>query len=102
MRSWEADKSDHPGCYVVLIYDKKLVFNPMNYDDIYVGQSVNVRKRVFSHLKGRGNGNVYYGVKSGCKVYVIIIKCPAKKLNRNEKELIEYLNATASLNMMYR
>ena len=98
-RSWQEDKKDYPGCYVVLIYDKRLIFNPMNYDDIYVGQSVNVRRRVFSHLKGHGNGNVYYGLRSGCRVYVIITKCSRKKLNSREKELIEYFNATASLNM---
>ena len=45
------------------------------------------------------NGNVYYGLKSGCRVYVIIQKCSRKKLNRAEKELIGYFNATASLNM---
>ena len=98
-RSWARYKNDFPGCYVVLIYDKRLVFNPMNYDDIYVGQSVNVRKRVFSHLKGHGNGDVYYGLRSGCKIYVIITKCSRKKLNRTEKELIGHFNATSSLNM---
>lgn len=97
--SWKESKEDFPGCYVILIYDKKLIFNSMNYDDIYVGQSVNVRKRVFSHLMGHGNGNVYYGLKSGCKVYVIIAKCKRKKLNVYERELIEYFHATMSLNM---
>ena len=97
--SWKENKEDYPGCYVILIYDKKLILNPMHYDDIYVGQSVNVRKRVFSHLMGHGNGNVYYGLKSGCRVYVIIIKCRRKKLNQAEKELIDYFDATASLNM---
>ncbi len=97
--SWKEDKSDFPGCYVILIYDKTLIINPMNYDEIYVGQSVNVRKRVFSHLSGRGNGNVYYGLKSGCKIFVIIQKCRKKKLNRAEIELIEYFQATSSLNM---
>ena len=97
-RSWQEDKKDFPGCYVVLIYDKHLIINPMNYDDIYVGQSVNVRHRVFSHLKGHGNGDVYYGLKSGCRIYVIIIKCSKKKLNIYEKELIEHFNATSSLN----
>ena len=71
----------------------------MNYDDIYVGQSVNVRRRVFSHLMGHGNGNVYFGLKSGCKVYIIITKCSRKKLNKAEKDLIAYFNATSSLNM---
>ena len=97
--SWKKDKSDFPGCYVVLIYDRKLVINPMNYDDIYIGQSVNVRKRVFNHLKGHGNGDVYYGLKSGCKVYIVIEKCRKKKLNSAEKELISYYHATESLNM---
>ena len=96
--SWKKSKADFPGCYVVLIYDKKLIVNPMNFDDIYVGQSVNVRQRVFSHFKGHGNGDVYYGLKSGCRVYVIIEKCSKKKLNQAEKELIRYFDATTSLN----
>ena len=99
LESWRLDKSDFPGCYVILIYDRKLILNPMHYDDIYVGQSVNVRKRVFSHLMGHGNGNVYYSLKSGCKVYVLIEKCSRKKLNRNEIDLINYFQATESLNM---
>lgn len=97
--SWKDDKKDFPGCYVILIYDRKLILHPLHYDDIYVGQSVNVRRRVFSHLMGHGNGNVYYGLKSGCKVYVLIQKCRKKKLNQAEKELIAYFHATSSLNM---
>ncbi|MBQ9031619.1 MAG: GIY-YIG nuclease family protein [Parasporobacterium sp.] len=97
--SWHESKEDFPGCYVILIYDKRLIVNPMNYDDIYVGQSVNVRHRVFSHLMGHGNGNVYYGLKSGCRVYLIICKLRRRKLNRAEKELIDYFHATSSLNM---
>ena len=97
--NWQIDKKDYPGCYVILIYDKKLIVNPMNYDDIYVGQSVNVRHRVFSHIMGHGNGNVYYGLKSGCKLYIVITKCRKNKLNDAEKELIRYFNATSSLNM---
>lgn len=98
LEQWKVDKQDFPGCYVMLIYDKKLIFNPMNYDDIYVGQSLNVRKRVFSHICGRGNGNVYYGLKSGCRVYVIIEKCRKKKLNAAEIDLIRYFKSTDSLN----
>lgn len=96
--SWKEDKEDFPGCYVILLYDKKMIFNPMNYDDIYVGQSVHVRHRVFSHLMGHGNGNVYFGAKSGCRVYVLIAPCKKKNLNRTEKELISYFDATSSLN----
>ena len=99
LSSWKSSKEDFPGCYVVLIYDKKLIVNPMNYDDIYIGQSVNVRQRVFSHFKGHGNGDVYYGLKSGCKVFVVIEKCSRKKLNKAEKELIGYFDATSSLNV---
>ncbi|MBR3245359.1 MAG: hypothetical protein IKF90_22130, partial [Parasporobacterium sp.] len=34
LESWRLDKSDFPGCYVILIYDRKLILNPMHYDDI--------------------------------------------------------------------
>ena len=98
-REWKTDKRDFPGCYVILIYDKKLILNPMHYDDIYVGQSVHVRKRVFSHLMGHGNGNVYYGLKSGCRMYILIAKCRKKKLNQAETDLIRHFHATSSLNM---
>lgn len=99
LQTWQQDKKDFPGCYVILIYDKKLVLNPMHYDDIYIGQSVHVRSRVFHHLKGHGNGEVYYGLRSGCKVYILIAKCRKKKLNQTEKELISYFDATSSINM---
>ena len=96
---WQRSKDDFPGCYCILIYDKKLILNPLHYDDIYIGQSVHVRSRVFHHLKGHGNGEVYYGLRSGCKVFILIARCRRKKLNQSEKELIEYFDATSSINM---
>jgi len=99
LETWQQDKKDYPGCYIILIYNKKLILNPMHYDDIYIGQSVHVRSRVFHHLKGHGNGEVYYGLRSGCKVYILIQKCRKKRLNQAEKELIAYFDATASINM---
>ena len=99
LENWQQDKKDYPGCYIILIYNKKLIWNPMHYDDIYIGQSVHVRNRVFHHLKGHGNGEVYYGLRSGCKVYILIRKCRRKKLNQYEKELIAYFDATSSINM---
>ena len=99
LETWQQDKKDFPGCYIILIYNKKLILNPMHYDDIYIGQSVHVRQRVFHHLKGHGNGEVYYGLRSGCKVYILIEKCRPKKLNQYEKELIAYFDATSSINM---
>lgn len=99
LESWQQNKDDFPGCYIILIYDKKLILNPMHYDDIYIGQSVHVRRRVFHHLKGHGNGEVYYGLRSGCKVCILIAKCRRSKLNLYEKELISYFNATSSINM---
>ncbi len=99
LKSWDRDKSDYPGCYVILSYNKKLIFNPMNYDEIYIGQSGNVRKRVFNHLMGHGNGDVYFEKKSGCKIYIVIQKCSKKKLNTSEIDLIEHFEATDSLNV---
>lgn len=99
LESWRKSKKDYPGCYIILIYDKRFILQPMHYSDIYVGQSVRVRSRVFSHLRGHGNGDVYYGRKSGCRIYVLITRCSRKRLNRAEKELIAYFHATKSLNM---
>lgn len=99
LESWRQNKEDHPGCYIILIYNKKLIVNPMHYDDIYIGQSVHVRRRVFHHIRGHGNGEVYYGLRSGCRICILITKCRKKKLNQYEKELIEFFDATSSINM---
>ena len=68
------------------------------YDHVYVGQSLHVYQRVYSHLCGRGNGEVYGDIKYGLHAYVQIIKCRAKEMNALEKELIARYHAMASYN----
>jgi len=72
--------------------------NFMDYENIYVGQSVNVCKRVHTHFNGKGNGDVYADIKYGKKVYVRIVPCGKERLNIVEKELIRAFNATNSYN----
>ncbi len=91
--------NDFSGCYVIMIFEKKVHFNCFrNYDNIYIGQSVNVCQRVHNHFCGKGKGDVYADIKYGMEAYVRIIPCKAKKLNAMEKKLIEAFNATQSYN----
>ncbi len=91
--------NDFSGCYVIMIFEKKVHFNRFrNYDNIYIGQSVNVCQRVHNHFCGKGKGDVYADIKYGMEAYVRIIPCKVKKLNQMEKKLIEAFNATESYN----
>ena len=91
--------NDFSGCYVIMIFEKKVHFNRFkNYDNIYIGQSVNVCQRVHNHFCGKGKGDVYADIKYGMEAYVRIIPCKMKKLNQMEKKLIEAFNATESYN----
>ena len=91
--------NDFSGCYVIMIFGKKVHFNHFrNYENIYIGQSVNVCQRVHNHFCGKGKGDVYADIKYGMEAYVRIIPCKVKKLNDMEKKLIEAFNATESYN----
>lgn len=91
--------NDFPGCYVIMIFEKKVHFGRFKgYDNIYIGQSVNVCQRVHNHFCGKGKGDVYADIKYGMEAYVRIIPCKVKKLNKTEKRLIEAFDATSSYN----
>lgn len=91
--------NDRPGCYVITIYDDWVRNNNfMKYENIYVGQSINVCQRVHNHFNGKGNGDIYADIKYGKKVYVRIVPCDKKKMNTLEKDLIGAFNATNSYN----
>lgn len=91
---------DRPGCYVITVYDNPLKSfdEVMNYENVYVGQSVNVYQRVHNHFSARGNGNVYGDIKDGKYVYVKIFPCREKELNDREKSLIGAYHAMAGYN----
>lgn len=86
------------GCYVILIFDRPVTKNFRGYKEVYIGQSINVRRRVYNHFTGSGNGDVYADIKYGKYAYVQIIECSKKLLNRTEKQLIEEFGATKSYN----
>ncbi len=91
--------NDFSGCYVIMIFEKKVHFGRFkNYDNIYIGQSVNVCQRVHNHFSGKGKGDVYADIKYGMQAYVRIIPCKVKKLNDMEKKLIDAFHATNSYN----
>ena len=91
---------DEPGCYVILIFPHKVTDgNFKNYRDVYIGQSINICKRVHSHFTGKGNGNVYADIRYGKEVYVQLVPCHKQNMNSKEKRLINAFNATQSYNM---
>ncbi len=98
----EFRQSDTSGCYIILIYkrrpSKKLLKTQRGYSDVYVGQSVNMYKRVFNHLTGHGNGDVYADMKYKKHVFVAFMPCSTQELNALEIELISKYNATESYN----
>lgn len=90
---------DGPGCYVILIFNHPVADNDYaNYDDVYIGQSVNVCKRVHNHFNGKGNGDVYADVRNGKYAYVQFQRCQKSQMNALEKSLIDAFHATASYN----
>lgn len=91
-------KNDFPGCYVIMVYKRKPT-DKMEYENIYIGQSIHVYQRVQQHLKGHGNRNVYQSWKNGREVYITFIYCNKKKLNVLEKRLIRIFHATDSFNV---
>lgn len=90
---------DGPGCYVILIFDHPVEDgNWTGYDDIYIGQSVNVCQRVHNHFNGKGNGDVYADVRNGKYAYVQFRRCEKSEMNNLEKSLIRAFGATDSYN----
>lgn len=90
---------DIPGCYVILIFDKPVRGKRFRkWENVYIGQSVNVFQRVHNHFNGKGNGDVYADIKYGKYAYVRIVPVKAKRLNEMEIALIEAFSATDSYN----
>lgn len=90
---------DLPGCYVILIYDKPVRGKRFRkWENVYIGQSVNVFQRVHNHFNGKGNGDVYADIKYGKYAYVRIVPVKAKRLNEMEIALIGAFSATDSYN----
>lgn len=103
LKDWDTYRSiDRPGCYIILIYRRRPLRHTAQkckrYNEVYIGQSVNMHKRVYNHLTGHGNGDVYADVKYGRHVYVKFIPCIIEQLNIYEKGLIDEFEATNSYN----
>ncbi len=91
--------NDFPGCYVIMIFDKPVRFKRFyGWENIYIGQSINVCQRVHNHFNGKGKGDVYADIKYGKEAYVRIIPVKPKRLNDMETSLIEAFSATDSYN----
>lgn len=81
------------GCYVLLVYDSPLSKNNLNYKHVYVGQSIDLYRRVKTHLSGNGNKKIFWDNKKKKYVYVRLFKAPAGTLDALEKRLIKKYNA---------
>ena len=91
--------NNESGCYIITIFDKPRKNNFLKgYENIYIGQSVNICQRVHSHFTGKGNGDVYADIKYGKYAYVQLIPCSKNDMNSLEKKLIKKHNATQSYN----
>ena len=91
--------NDFSGCYVILIFEKPVHGHRFSgWENIYVGQSVNVCQRVHNHFNGKGKGDVYADIKYGKFAYVRLIPVKQKRLNDMETALIEAFSATSSYN----
>lgn len=91
---------EFPGCYVILFFDMEPEVEDDfdRYQDVYVGQSLNVTERVHHHFTGYGRGDVYADLKAGRFVYVKMVPCDKEGLNDLERALIEEYDATQSYN----
>ena len=90
---------DGPGCYIILIFSHEVEGGDWDsYDDVYIGQSVNMCARVHAHFNGKGNGDVYADVRNGKHVYVQFKPCAKEEMNDLEKSLIGLFHATDSYN----
>lgn len=91
--------NDQPGCYVILVFNHAIIDSDYSkYENVYIGQSVNMCQRVHNHFNGKGNGDIYADIKYGKYVYVQLNPCFREGLNNLEKKLIRVFNATRSYN----
>lgn len=90
--------NDMAGCYVILIFGEVPNEGFSNYENSYIGQSVNVCQRVHNHFNGKGNGDVYADRKFGKLIYVQFFPCARENMNSLEKSLIAAFDSTASYN----
>ena len=90
---------DKPGCYAILIYrfGRILPFQA-GYENVYVGQSLEVYRRVHNHLNRKGNGDVYADLRDGKHIEIEIYPCKEKELNDLERRLIRKYHAMSSYN----
>lgn len=80
-------RNDFEGIYILFNKKKKIY---------YVGQSVNVLKRVNNHFTGKGNGDVYADFKYGAKFNITTIPIKGSgfsNLDDLEKDAIKVFKA---------
>lgn len=73
------------------------VLKNMDNGKCYVGQSIDVFNRVFAHLSGRGNGDVYADFKYGGNFSVVTLPFSDREfdsLNEMERAFIDYFDSS--------
>ena len=87
------------GCYVIFVYHQPAEkCGYRNYDDVYVGQSLDINHRVHAHFRCMGNDSVASAIQRGKFLYVRLLPCIARDMNKCEKRYIKALNAIYSYN----
>ena len=106
-RRWLGDKGlknglkhqDVSGCYVILIYSPN--FDGVhfeNYQNLYVGQSINIHQRFYDHLHGKGCAYLKSDIYLKNPIFVRFVPCARSEMNQFEKQIIWALDATLSYN----
>lgn len=83
-----------------ITFEGVYVLHNIDTEQNYVGQSVDVFKRVSSHFMGRGNGDVYADYKYGnqFKITLFPLQSPFNSLNSMERTMIRYYDANYGYN----
>ena len=81
------------GCYVFLVYNNLKDVEKHKFAHVYVGQSVDLNKRIKTHLSGNGCKEIYWDIRKQKIVKVKLAKVPVMKLDKKEKQLIKLYNA---------
>ena len=85
--------------YTILIFDDLKTASRESYSNSYAGQSTKVYHRVYGHLTGKGNGNVYADCRDGRYLMIRIERCEEDQLNDIERERISQLDPKRRYNI---
>lgn len=89
---------NNSGCYIFLTLKKTNSKNLANYQEVYVGSSLNMGSSIEDEIIGKGNPDVYADIKYKQNVYILFYPCEEADLERMKESLIVALDADESYN----